>query len=363
MKDLIVCVLVFLFCFTAVSCKTLTAPVPEPDGPSGARAQTLPSGPRQNAPLPGEALLFDAGTIWNGTFLSHVFVIENTGSEPYEIRDVSEGEGVRIARFSRTIPAHGKGEAVFEVATGRLKGPVRRSALVHFRAPRRPPLELVLTAEVRTSVEVGPVNRIQFKNDRGKPLTWHFRVTSPRKPDFTVRNIETHTPHLKSELRLLESAGAGALGHAYDLTITLDPGTPIGTLRELVRIRTDIPDGYPGEIFITGAVEGPIMTRPERVIFKVREGGSYSPLRVSLSNRRDAPFKVTDVKTDAPQIEWSIIPPQGDARAQVVELRWSGTAVEKLKYGRLILVTDVADQPGIEVPYAVFPRIECEEKK
>ncbi len=363
MKNLIVSIVFVLFCFAALSCTTLTGPIPKPDGPSRAATQDVPSGPRQSAPLPRETLLFDAGTIWNGTFLSHVFVIENTGSEPYEIDDIAEGEGVRIAYFSRTIPAGGKGEAVFEVATGRLKGPIRRSALVHFKTPRRPPLKLVLTAEVRTSVEVAPENRVQFRNDRGKPLTWHFQVTSPQKPDFTIRNIETLTPRVKSEFRLLESAGTGASGHVYDLAITLDPKTPIGTLRELVRIRTDIPEGYPGEIFITGAIEGPIMTQPERVIFKVREDGSYSPVRVGLSNRRGAPFKVTDAKTDVPQIQWSIISPQEGGRAQVLELRWSEAAVEKLKYGRLILVTDVADQPSIEVPYTVFPRVECEGKK
>jgi hypothetical protein len=308
-------------------------------------------------------LLFDAGTIWNGTFLSHVFVIENTASEPYEIDDVIEGEGVRIARFTRTIPAHGRGEAVFEVRTGRLKGPIRRSALVHFKTPRRAPLELVLTAEVRRSVEVAPVNRVQFKHDRGKPLVWHFQVTSPRKPDFTIRKIEPHTPYLKPDFRLLEGSGGGASGHVYDLTIRLDPQAPIGRLPELVRIRTDIPDGHPGEIFIMGAIEGPIMTRPERIVFKVREDGSYPPLRVSLSNRRGAPFKVTGIKTDAPQIQWKRISAQEGGRAQVVELRWSEAAVEKLKYGRLILVTDVADQPSIEVPYAVFPRIECEGKQ
>jgi hypothetical protein len=75
------------------------------------------------------------------------------------------------------------------------------------------------------------------------------------------------------------------------------------------------------------------------------------------------PFKVTDVKTDAPEIQWKVISPQGSGLSQVVELRWSGAAVEKVKYGRVILVTDVADQPNIEVPYAVFPRIECEEKQ
>lgn len=360
MKNLIVFMLFFLFSFTAVSCTTLTGPVPKTDGMSTGVTQALPSGQEQDGSLPGETLLFDAGTVWNGTFLRHVFMIENTGPEPYEIKDVSEGEGVSIAYFTRTVPAHGKGEVVFEAATGRLKGSVRRTALVYFKTPRRPPLELVLAAEVKTSVEVGPVNRVQFRNDRGKPLTWHFQVTSPQKPDFTIRKIETHTPYLKSEFRLLENTGVTGSGHVYDLTVTLDPETPIGLLPGLVRIRTDIPDAYPGEIFITGTIVGPIMAQPERLIFKVREDGLYSPLRVTLSNRRALPFKVTGMKADAPQIQWTVVSSQEGGRVQVVELRWSEAAVEKLKYGRLTLMTDVADQPNIEVPYAVFPRIECE---
>jgi len=352
--------LCFLFSLTLYSGETLAGTLPNPDAAAQVAGQTPLSGPQKSASIPRESLLFDAGTIWNGTFLSHVFVIENTGSEPYVIYDVGEGEDVRIARFTRTIPPGGKGEVVFEAATGRLKGPVRLTALVQFKSPRRPPLELALTAQVRTSVEVGPVNRIEFKNDRGKPLAWHFRVISPQNPDFTIRKIETHTPYLKSEYRLLESGGAASSGHVYDLTITLDPETPIGPLRELIRIRTDIPDGYPGEIFMRGDIEGPIMAQPERVLFRLGDGGSYSRVRIDLSNRRGAPFKVTGMKADDPQMQGKVISSQGTGPDQVVELRWNGVAVEKLKHGSVILATDVADQPTIEVPYVVFPHIACE---
>jgi hypothetical protein len=350
-KNSVVRILFLFFVFTAVFCATLTAQVPEQDSRSG---------PLQDCPLPGEPLIFDAGTVWNGTFLSHVFVIDNTGTEPYEIADIDEGEGVRIARFTRTIPPGGKGDAVLEVATGRLNGPVRKTARVRFRNPRRPPLELVLTARVRTSVEVAPVNRIQFKNDKGSPLTWHFRVSSPREPDFAIRKVETHTPYLRTEFRLRESGGTS--GNVYDLAITLDPETPIGPLPELVRIRTDIPDGYPGEIFITGEIEGPIVVQPERVLFRAPEDGSYLPVRVGLSNRRGAPFKVTAVKPDAPQMKWKIVPSEKGGLTQAVELQWSERALEKLKYGRLVLMTDVAEQPNIEVDYTVFPRVEREGK-
>jgi len=187
-------------------------------------------------------------------------------------------------------------------------------------------------------------------------------VTSPRKKDFTIREIKTFTPHLQSRFRLVKGALGKGQGHVYDLAITLAPDTPIGLLRDLVKIRTDIPDGYPGEIPFSGMIQGTIIFSPRHVKFAVLEDGSYSPALISLSNRKGTPFKVIGMETDAPEIQWKATPFK-DGRAQVIDLQWTGEPRARLKNGKLVLLTDVADQERIEVPYVVFPRLECRGKR
>jgi len=357
-KPLIAWIIFFFFTLGVVSCETMSTPDPAQDHEKTSQASTSAQDKVPPTQIP---LIHDIGTIWNGTFVRHVFVLENNDTKPWEIRNVIEGQGVRIPRFNRLIPPGGKGEVVFEVSTRRLKGKIRKTAQVHFKIPRRPPLDLMVTGEVRTSVVVAPEKAVRFKTDKGKTLTWHFLVTSPRKKDFTIQEIKTFTPHLKSRFHLLKGSDGKDSGHVYDLTVTLTPDTPIGRLRDLVKIHTDIPDGYPGEIPFSGMIQGTIIYSPRHIKFAVLEDGTYSPARISLSNRRGTPFTVIGMETDSPDVQWKVTPFQ-DGRAQVIDLFWIGEPKEKLQNGKLVLLTDVVDQERIEVPYVVFPRLECQGK-
>ena len=349
-----------LLTLASVSCRTLS--MPDQAKSSEKASQTAPL-PQKKISSQQSPLVHDVGTIWNGTFIRHVFVLENSDTEPWEILDVTEGQGVRIAKFNRLVPAGGKGEVVFEVSTRRIKGKIHKTAQVFFKTPQRPPVELALTGEVRTSVVVAPDKPVHFKADKGKALTWRFQVTSPRKKDFTIQRIGTFTPHLQSEFRLVEGPeGNSSGGHVYDLAVTLSPDAPIGLLQDLVKIHTDIPDGYPGEIPFSGTIQGPIIYSPLHLQFSVLEDGTHSPARISLSNRKGTPFKVIGMETDSPEIQWKATPFK-DGRAQVIDLQWTGEPGERLKNGKLVVLTDVADQKRIEVPYVVFPRLECKGKK
>ena len=162
MKYLTASILCLFFMLGTVSCKTLSTQDQARMLEDASQASRLSQ--KKNTP-PQNTLIHDIGTIWNGTFIRHVFVIENNDAGPLEIRDVIEGQGVRIARFSRTVSPGEKAEIVFEVSTRRLKGKIRKTARVHFKGPERPPFELLVTGEVKTSVLVAPDKVVRFKNE------------------------------------------------------------------------------------------------------------------------------------------------------------------------------------------------------
>ncbi len=349
MKHSIPWMLCVLFILGGVSCQTLST------------ADQTGGKDDEKAALRPETLVHDAGTVWNGRFIRHTFVLENRDSEPWEIRDVIEGEGVRVSRFSRSVPPGGLGEVEFEVSTRRLSGKFRKTARVDFKSPRRPPIELAVTGEVKTSVVAGPQNVVRFRNEKGKPLSWRFAVTSPQKRDFTIRRIETFTPYLSTEFRRAKAAEAAGTGNAYDLTVTLAAEAPMGIFRDLVKIHTDIPDGYPGEILISGAIEGPIAYSPPHLKFSTLQDGSYPPARLNLFNRRGASFRVIGIETDSIEIQWKAMPYQ-NGRTQVIEIRWTAKPSDRLLNGKLVFLTDIAGEERIEVPYVVIPFLDCQGK-
>ena len=354
---LITCIFYLFISPAAVRCTGI--PVSNHKPPDTGQAVRTPSPLMKAVRAPENPIVHDVGKIWNGTFIRHVFEIKNTGKEPWEIRDIIEGDGVRAAGFTKEIPVSGKGEVILEVSTRRLKGKINMTAQALFKSPQnKPPLELVITGEVMTSVEIAPDNNISFTIDKGKILSWHFLVTSPRKRDFNISSIETSSPYLISEYRLLDKNAEKGPGSIYNLKISLAQDAPIGKFREMVKIHTNIRDSYQGEIFFNGEIEGPVMYRPVHFKFTALKDGSFSPARISLSNRKGESFKVTGIETDSSDIQWKENSLQ-EGRVHIVDLLWTGDPGKKLKNGKIVVLTDIPEQDRIDLPYVVFPYLKC----
>ena len=191
-------------------------------------------------------------------------------------------------------------------------------------------MDLVITGEVATGVVLSPDTLINFKTGRGKALSWHFQVTSPRKKDFLITGAKTSTPYLKSEYRLLDSKTESEQGHVFDLKITLSPDTPVGKFKGMVKVKTDIPDSCPGEAFFTGEVRGIVMYRPVHIKFTELEDGSFFPAHISISNRKGTPFKVTGLTLDTSSIQWKTTRLK-KGRVHRVDLSWKGSRQERCK--------------------------------
>ena len=88
---------------------------------AGGAVPAPPSSPSRPSVSPNSSV-FSAGKIWNGTFIRHVFVIDNSGALDLEIRDIIEGDGVRAARYTRKIPAGEKERLFWKSPHAGLKG-------------------------------------------------------------------------------------------------------------------------------------------------------------------------------------------------------------------------------------------------
>jgi hypothetical protein len=240
------------------------------------------------------------------------------------------------------------------VDTNRLEGEVLKQAQVVSNDPAAPNLALQFKGKIKPSITVSPRNRVRFRADRGAGQSWRFEIQSPRKRNFGIERIESRRRLVKTGYRLLADSRNSGAGNVYEVEVTLPPDAPIGRIREVVRIHTDISGAPPAEIALMGTVEGPVRYHPERLTFTPMVAGGHVSQSVDFFGDGQKKIGLRDVQADRSEVQWKTIPVEPTG-GYVLVVIWTGPAVEKILKGRITVVTGENDQARIEIPYTVFP--------
>lgn len=259
-----------------------------------------------------------------------------------------------MARYDRVISPGGKGEVVLEIETHRLKGKIRKKASVVSNDPRRPDFSLQLKGEVKTSINISPKNHVRFKTERGKAQSWQFKISSPRKKDFQIVRVESRSQIIRADYSLISGEGNPDGGHVYDLTLTLPSEAPIGNIRDVIKICTDIPGALSAEISLMGKVEGPIRYNPDELTFTPAINEGQASRTVDFYETGGKNFHIKDVKGDLKDLKCEIIPVK-NGRGSVLVAIWLGKDTKRIFKGKIMVFTDYEGQDQIEIPYTVFP--------
>jgi hypothetical protein len=159
---------------------------------------------------------------------------------------------------------------------------------------------------------------------------------------------------VKTGYRLLADSRNSGAGNIYEVDVTLPPEAPIGRIREVVRIHTDISGAPPAEIALMGTVEGPVRYYPEKLTFTPMVAGGHVSRTVDFSGDGQKKISLREVQPDHNAVQWELIPVEPTG-GHVLVVIWTGPAVKKILKGRITVVTNEKDQARIEIPYAVFP--------
>ncbi len=132
---------------------------------------------------------------------------------------------------------------------------------------------------------------------------------------------------------------------------------PIGNIRDVVKVYTDIPGALPAEISLMGKVEGPIRYKPNELTFNPIINAGPVSRTVDFYGAEGKTFHIKDVKTSHSEIKWNIVPMENGNGCVLVAI-WLGKPAKRILKGNMKVSTDCEEQSQIEIPYTVFPSVE-----
>ena len=259
-----------------------------------------------------------------------------------------------MARYDRVILPGGKGEVVLKVDTQRLRGKIQKGVKVFLNDPQRPNLSLQLKALVKKSVDISPKDFARFTIEKGETWSSEFKVSSSRKKDFQILKVESPCKTINTTYNLLSKKNNPDGGNVYNLKVTVSPETPIGDVKEIVKVYTDIPGNFMTKMHLNGKVEGLIRYHPEGLTFISVIKEAQISRTVDLFKIKGENFHIKEVKSDHSDLEWKIIPVK-DGRGYVLVAVWSGRETKEILRGTVKVLTDDKEQPRIDIGYTVFP--------
>ena len=259
-----------------------------------------------------------------------------------------------MARYDRIILPGGKGEVVLKVDSQRLRGKIQKRVRVFLNDPQKPNLNLQLKALVKKSINISPKDHAKFTIEKGETWSSEFKISSSRKKDFQILKVESPCKTISAAYDLSSERDNLEEGNVYNLKLTVSPETPIGNVKEVVKVYTDIPGVSTAKITLMGKVEGLIRYRPDGLTFTPFINEGQVSRTVDLFKMKGESFNIKDVKSDRSDLEWKIIPVK-DGRGYVLVAVWLGEKTKEMKRGMIQVFTTDKEQSQIDIPYTVFP--------
>lgn len=214
-------------------------------------------------------------------------------------------------------------------------------------------MRLLLTANIKTLLDVTPADYAHIRIKRGQRWDHTFNLISSRNRPFKITKVVI--PDGKFSVTHGKIKQDQDQGFGYEIKVSLTGNIPIGPVREEIKIHTDLPGASTAEIRIFGKVEGPISYYPERLSFypnpRVIDGQFSATVNLATSEKA---FHIQKVENLAEGMKWAVIPVE-KGRRYVLAFIWTGKEIKKRIYGEAVIFTDNDDMPEITIPYNVFP--------
>lgn len=280
------------------------------------------------------------------------FVIRNTGAAPLELRDVRPTCGCTVAEFDRTIPAGGNGRIKAVLDTTGFRGPISKAILVFTNDPKTPQVNLVLTANVRTFVDVLPRPLMRFNVLQGEPATDRVVLVSEDGSEFRVLGVDGSGNGLQTAVRELsaEERIAERKGSQWELTVTVPAEAAEGMLNQRLTVRTSAPKAQEVVVAVSGVVRPVVQVVPGELNFgTVAQGAPVGRNLVVVNNRQGHQLAITEAALDNGNFTTEIAPLRGGQRFQVT-VTLKADAPKGDYRGVLRLRTNDPRQTLIEIP-------------
>lgn len=244
------------------------------------------AGPRLGVEQP----IADFGSVEQGTPVTHVFELRNTGDTMLRISSVKSSCGCTAAVVSESdVSPGGEARVLATLDTGRLAGRTTKVLSVYSDDPQLPVAALTLTGEVLADLVLSPNPVYLGRLRRGERVSREV-VIRPGRPGGTavVRAVGGELGGLQTRLDFRPDGSQALL-------LALDSGVPLGRFSRELRLETTSPRQPVIVLPIFGSLEGDVVVLPSQVTFGVARAGASPERRLLIRNRGLQPLTVRRV--------------------------------------------------------------------
>jgi archaellum component FlaG (FlaF/FlaG flagellin family) len=232
----------------------------------------------------------DFGTVEQGTPVTHVFQLKNTGDTALRISNVKSSCGCTAAVVSdHDVQPGGEARVLATLDTSRVAGRTTKVLSVYSDDPQVPVAALTLTGTVLADLTLTPNPVYLGRIRRGEAVTREV-VIRPGRPlgKDTVRAVTGELSGLQTRLDL-------AADGTQRLVLGLGPDVPLGRFTREVRLETTSARQPVIVLPVFGSIEGDVVVLPSQVSFGVARAGASPERRLLIRNRGLQPLTVRRV--------------------------------------------------------------------
>lgn len=241
--------------------------------------------------------VFEAGPLYRSkTKLEHAFEIKNTGNADLKILSARPGCGCTVTKFDQLITPGTDGKVYASVDVSHFKGPIEKYVDVETNDPVQPHLKLTIKADVKTYVDIRPMDQIRFNVSKGASDTKELTITPTYEKPIKLLTPQNSNPDA-FDVKLEPPAGDSK---DYKLTVVLKDTAKIGNQSGVITIPVEDNVAPAQEVSVFAAVRGAIAAEPALVSFQVKTfPEEVSPISGSNIYQQDDETTVVVTKSQA----------------------------------------------------------------
>ncbi|MDB5386117.1 MAG: hypothetical protein JWM11_1763 [Planctomycetaceae bacterium] len=219
-------------------------------------------------------------------------------------------------------------EGIVEVRLNTLqyKGDRNANVIVQIDQPKFIEVVIPIKAYIRTDVVLEPGSAIMGPVVQGDTADRKLRIdyagnVSTGGQNWKITDVKsTRNPNVVCSVKELSRTSDGITANvSYELTVKLNPQTPLGDLREQITVITNDGSSPQIPVLVEGKVIPEYSVTPQSIVLKSLKPGSQERVKVVISSRK--PFAVDKIESNSGSESFMIQPIPKDSFRVVQELR------------------------------------------
>lgn len=297
----------------------------------------------------------DFGTVWDHKEVEVKFPFTNEGTEPLEIRDLRSTCGCTVPALEKTEYAPGEGGEITVIFNPHNRSGLNQRTVTVTTNDPQGAYRLAIRAEVKPVLEItNPF--LRFRTDKGVPST--LTTTVYGRGETFDANFESADKRdlvsVKKTIAPEMEERRGEMWRRIDFEVTSLPTAAVGTSQTALTFTTTDERRDRFQVQAVIDVKGDLSVNPSRVsLGRLALDQSFAQ-EVIVSSRSAEPFEIKRVEcigtmNELMTFEWTPLDPE---KRDAYRLTLSGTPQAELRQsGKIVVHTDVKDEPTIDVPY------------